>query len=176
MNVSKPYSGHPSGPGGRPMEPNGERIERKRLSKPGGRSDRLLPAQVSKYPRCSAAFGVRFPKRSQTKDSYMAANPSPFDFTAPSSAPLFVAPEPFVSAERVAAHLDIERRQVLNLTRSGRLPAHPMDPTAVRKVYRYKLSEIDAAISGTQKTLAPSGISRNNATRQPRDQRGRLNG
>lgn len=101
----------------------------------------------------------------------MAANPSAFDVAIQSSPSLFVAPEPFVSAERVAEHLAIERRQVLQLTRSGKLPAHPIDPGAVRKLYRFRLSEIDAAISSTsQKTLAQSGVPGNNKVRQPRDQ------
>ena len=105
----------------------------------------------------------------------VATNPSVLGFSALSTEinPPCPHVERFVSAEAVAEHLDIERRQVLQLTRSGKLPAHPIDPTAVRKMYRFRLSEIDAAISSrSQKTLAPSGIPRNNATRQPRDQRG----
>lgn len=110
----------------------------------------------------------------------MSANPSVLDFIAPGTGinPSYPYVEHFVSAEAVAEHLDIERRQVLQLTRSGKLPAHPIDPTAVRKVYRFRLSEIDAVISSrSQKSLAQSGIPRNNAIRQPRDQRGqKLNG
>ena len=73
--------------------------------------------------------------------------------------------EPYVDAQSVADHLAIERRQVLNLTRAGKLPAHPVDPTAKRKQYRYKLSEVD-------KTLVATGVSGDNTTRQPRGQRG----
>jgi hypothetical protein len=107
----------------------------------------------------------------------MAANPSAFDFAAQSSLQSFLPPEPYVSAERVAEHLAIERRQVLNLTRSARIPAYPIDPSATRKQYRYKLSEVDAAISSaSQKIVAPSVIPGNNGIRQPRDWRGKLNG
>ena len=56
--------------------------------------------------------------------------------------------EPFVSADAVACYVGIERRQVLQLTRAGKLPAYPLDPEAKRKAWRYKLSEVDAMISG----------------------------
>ena len=46
-------------------------------------------------------------------------------------------PEFYVSARVVAEHLDIERRQVLAMTRAGKLPAHAVDPTATRKQWRY---------------------------------------
>jgi hypothetical protein len=61
--------------------------------------------------------------------------------------------EPFVCADRVARHVGIERRQVMELTRAGKLPAHPIDPEAKRKAWRYKLSEVDAIISGTVKAV-----------------------
>ena len=56
--------------------------------------------------------------------------------------------EPFVSADAVACYVGIERRQVMQLTRAGKLPAYPLDPEAKRKAWRYKLSEVDATISG----------------------------
>jgi hypothetical protein len=36
--------------------------------------------------------------------------------------------EPYVSARVIADHLDIQSRQVLAMTRAGKLPAHPVDP------------------------------------------------
>ncbi len=56
--------------------------------------------------------------------------------------------EPFVSADAVACYVGIERRQVMQLTRAGKLPAYPLDPEAKRKAWRYKLSEVEAMISG----------------------------
>ena len=41
--------------------------------------------------------------------------------------------EPFVSADAVACYVGIERRQVMQLTRAGKLPAYPLDPEAKRK-------------------------------------------
>jgi hypothetical protein len=74
--------------------------------------------------------------------------------------------EPYVSAKVVAEHLDIECRQVLAMTRAGKLPAHPIDPAATRKQWRYKLSEVDAALS--QPHSGPY-----NEAWQPRDRKGK---
>ncbi len=54
--------------------------------------------------------------------------------------------EPFVDAELVAEHLSIERRQVLALARDGVLPGHPVDPRSKRKDWRFRISEVDAAM------------------------------
>jgi hypothetical protein len=61
--------------------------------------------------------------------------------------------EPFVSADAVACYVGIERRQVMQLTRAGKLPAYPIDSEAKRKAWRYKLSEVDAMISGSRKAV-----------------------
>jgi hypothetical protein len=82
--------------------------------------------------------------------------------------------EHYVSADVVADYLKLDRRQVMALTRRGRLPAHPIDPTATRKVWRFKLSEVDAAIAGNGATNVLSKVSQqiNNASGSPRSQRG----
>jgi hypothetical protein len=87
-------------------------------------------------------------------------------------------PEPYVSARVIAEHLDIQSRQVLAMTRAGKLPAHPVDPTAVRKQWRYKVSEVDAAIGGDRKHSSDSAIGQtanqpDNKARQPRHQKGK---
>lgn len=64
--------------------------------------------------------------------------------------------EPYVDAGTVAQFLAITRRQVLELARSGKIPSHPLLGSR-RKVWRFKLSEVDAAVaSGTRKPFAPS--------------------
>lgn len=86
-----------------------------------------------------------------------------------------LAQEPYVDAQRVAEHLSLTRREVLKLTRAKKLPAHAIDPSATRKIYRYKLSEIDDALSQrliTQEPLGSHHFSRDNHQRQPRDRRG----
>jgi hypothetical protein len=67
-------------------------------------------------------------------------------------------PEPFVTADDVAAHLKVERRQVLEMRRMGIIPAHPLGTGKRRKVWRYKISEVDAAVSsGARKPSASDG-------------------
>ena len=88
-----------------------------------------------------------------------------------------MTPEPYVSARVVAEHLKIRRRQVMAMTRAGKLPAHPIDPTATRKQWRYRLSEVDAAIGGDRKPSSDSGIAQNatcpdNKSGSPRSRRG----
>jgi hypothetical protein len=90
-----------------------------------------------------------------------------------------VSQEPYVGAQHVAEHLSLSRREVLKLTRAEKLPAHPIDPSAARKIYRYKLSEIDALLSQTltaEHALGFSVPSRHNDPRQPQDQRGNIDG
>ena len=87
--------------------------------------------------------------------------------------------EPYVDAHRVAEHLSLTRREVMKLTRARKLPAHAVDPSALRKIYRYKLSEIDEMLSQTpiaEEALGFSVSPRNNHHRQPRDRRGKING
>ncbi len=79
--------------------------------------------------------------------------------------------EPFVDANTVAMFLAITRRQVLELARAGKIPSHPLLGSR-RKVWRFKLSEVDAAISGgsgkpTQSTIGPAA---------PASQRSKSNG
>jgi excisionase family DNA binding protein len=63
--------------------------------------------------------------------------------------------EPFVDAGTVAQFLCVTRRQVLELARAGRIPAHPLVGSR-RKVWRFKLSEVDDAVaSGTRQPSTP---------------------
>jgi hypothetical protein len=62
--------------------------------------------------------------------------------------------EHFVDANAVAEHLDITRRQVLEMTRRGLIPAQPLGIGKVRKVWRYKISAVEAAIACDRKPAA----------------------
>ncbi len=55
--------------------------------------------------------------------------------------------EHFVDANTVAMHLKVTRRQTLEMTRRGVIPAYALGTGSTRKVWRYKLSEIDACIA-----------------------------
>lgn len=51
--------------------------------------------------------------------------------------------EPFVTADRAAAFVGITRRTLLRKVRMGQIPAHPLDRSAKKKEWRFKLSELD---------------------------------
>ncbi len=55
--------------------------------------------------------------------------------------------EPFVTADDVAAYLKLTRRQVLEMTRKGIIPAHPLGTGRYRRVWRYRIAEVDAAVA-----------------------------
>jgi excisionase family DNA binding protein len=65
-------------------------------------------------------------------------------------------PEHFVTADDIAAHLKITRRQVLEMTRRGLLPAHALGVGEHRRVWRYKIGEVDAAIASNARMPAAS--------------------
>ncbi len=82
--------------------------------------------------------------------------------------------ESYVSADVVADYLKIERRQVLALVRKGKMPAHPVDASATRRLWRFRLSEVDAAINenNANTALSKGPEQSNNAAGSPRGQRG----
>ena len=87
----------------------------------------------------------------------------PRDFDSGNNANIqFAQPEHFVDANALAEHLNITRRQVLEMTRRGSIPAHPLGIGNIRKVWRYKISEVESAIaSGVPKppaSKADSGL------------------
>lgn len=91
--------------------------------------------------------------------------------------------EPFVTVDDIAEHLKIARRQVLEMTRRGLLPAHPLGVGEHRRVWRYKISEVESAIaSGTRKpsashednVLAEMPAQRTMPIGSPRSQKGKL--
>jgi hypothetical protein len=58
-------------------------------------------------------------------------------------------PEPlesFVDADRAAEFLCLTRRRILELSRTGKIPAHPLGD-GKRRVWRFRLSELAHAIS-----------------------------
>lgn len=66
-------------------------------------------------------------------------------------------PERFVDADALAEHLCVARRQILEMTRRGIIPGHPLGVGRSRKVWRYKISEVESAIaSGIRKPSCDS--------------------
>jgi len=84
-------------------------------------------------------------------------------------------PEPFVTADEVAQHLKIRRRQVLQMARENAIPAHPICFGGRRKrTWRFKLTEIEQAIASAP---GARGIaSRTIAIGSPRSRKEQSNG
>jgi hypothetical protein len=59
--------------------------------------------------------------------------------------------ECFVDADEAGKFLSLNRRRILELARAGKLPAHPIGDGA-RRVWRFRLSEIAAALAQTGKS------------------------
>ena len=58
-------------------------------------------------------------------------------------------PEAFVDADEAAKFLSLSRRRVLDLARARMLPGHPIGD-GTRRVWRFRLSELAAAIAATK--------------------------
>lgn len=57
-----------------------------------------------------------------------------------------MVPERFVDSAAAAEFLSIKPRRVLDMARAGALPAHPLGD-GKRRVWRFRLSELDNALS-----------------------------
>jgi hypothetical protein len=62
-------------------------------------------------------------------------------------------PEPFVDAIKAAEFLSLRPRRILELARAQQIPAHPVG-AGKRKQWRFRLSELAAAVGGTKTTIA----------------------
>jgi hypothetical protein len=58
--------------------------------------------------------------------------------------------EPFVDADAVAGFLEIKRRQILDWARVELIPAHPLGHGR-RRLWRFRLSEVEAAVLSWKK-------------------------
>jgi hypothetical protein len=68
-------------------------------------------------------------------------------------------PEPFVSAEEAVKFVPVTRRHLLALARKGIAGAYALDPSARRKRWMFRLSELATAIAGA-KDLCPERVER----------------
>jgi hypothetical protein len=87
--------------------------------------------------------------------------------------------ESFVDANAVARYLKLTRRQVLEMTRKGFIPGYPLGTSLNRRIWRYKLSEIDAAVAAgpknaPERAVGHSAISSTISAGSPRSQKGKL--
>jgi hypothetical protein len=59
--------------------------------------------------------------------------------------------EGFVDADEAGKFLSLNPRRILELARARKLPGHPIGDGA-RRVWRFRLSELAAAVSSTEKS------------------------
>jgi hypothetical protein len=59
--------------------------------------------------------------------------------------------EGFVDADEAGKFLSLNRRRILELARADKLPGHPIGDGA-RRVWRFRLSELAAAVAQTKKS------------------------
>jgi hypothetical protein len=64
--------------------------------------------------------------------------------------------ESYVTPDVVAQYLGTTRRRVLDLTRASLLPGHSLPGSRFRREWRFKLSEIDGAISRMEQSPQPT--------------------
>jgi hypothetical protein len=80
--------------------------------------------------------------------------------------------ENFVDATVGAKYLSITRRQLLALARSGAVPAYPASLGSRRKQWRFRLSELSAAMTkGLKKPVNQNANRVDNGSRQSRSSR-----
>jgi hypothetical protein len=80
--------------------------------------------------------------------------------------------EHFVDATTAAAFLSVTRRQLLMMARSGAIPAYPASLGSQRKQWRFRLSELAAAITkGLKKPVSETANRVDNSSRQSRSSR-----
>ena len=61
---------------------------------------------------------------------------------------VIVLPEPFVSADKAAAFLAVNRRYLLVLARRGISGAYALGPGMKRKTWVFRLSELASSVEG----------------------------
>jgi hypothetical protein len=68
-----------------------------------------------------------------------------------------MVPEKFVDSVTAAEFLGVSPRYLLDLTRAGRVPGHPLGLGDRRHVWRYRLTELEGALAApATSSTAPS--------------------
>ena len=66
--------------------------------------------------------------------------------------------EKYVDAAAASEFLGVTTRFLLDLTRAGRIPGHPLGLGSKRRVWRFRLSELEASLAHTGvNSPAPTG-------------------
>ena len=77
-----------------------------------------------------------------------------------------MSPESFVDSVTAAEFLAVSPRYLLDLTRAGRVPAHPLGLGTKRHVWRYRLSELEESLSHNAASFADPYARRSNSRKQ----------
>ena len=78
-----------------------------------------------------------------------------------------MVPEKFVDSVVAAEVLGVTPRFLLDLTRAGRIVGHPLGLGARRRVWRFRLSELESSVSQGGTSLVVPTDSRAQSTQQP---------
>jgi len=65
-----------------------------------------------------------------------------------------MSPESFVDSVTAAEFLTVSPRYLLDLTRAGRIPGHPLSLGRKRKIWRFRLSELSSCLRQGEGSLA----------------------
>ena len=75
-------------------------------------------------------------------------------------------PEKYVDAVAAAEFLGVTPRFLLDLTRAGRIPGHPLGLGSKRKIWRFRLSELEGSLAHCGTSPAFPADSRAKSTEQ----------
>jgi len=87
-----------------------------------------------------------------SSSSTSAASQAHPQMTGTAHSQAFLGFEPYVAAEEAAEFLKISPRRIKEMARAGTIPAHPVDPDAERKEWRFLLSELSAWMRANSST------------------------
>ncbi len=80
-----------------------------------------------------------------------------------------MSPESFVDSVTAAAFLAVSPRYLLDLTRAGRIPGHPLSLGRKRRIWRFRLSELSSCLRQGQGSLVLPTDGRGKSNRQSSD-------
>lgn len=78
-------------------------------------------------------------------------------------------PERFVDASVAAEYLSVKPRHLMDLTRAGVIPGHPLGIGTKRRVWRYRLSELEESLTHNAASFADPVVRRTYRHRQSPD-------
>jgi excisionase family DNA binding protein len=78
-----------------------------------------------------------------------------------------MSPESFVDSITAAEFLAVSPRYLLDLTRAGRIPGHPLSLGRKRRIWRFRLSELASCLRQGEGSLVVLAKGRAKSTQRP---------